>query len=155
MQSSRLILRCFSTTDSAAVPDPEPLSKKVFTTSSSNDRANELSNGQSATRGQTKRSKVTLVWLSLDSFLNSFFTGPQIDQEQYEKILDLIESGKAEGATLECGGAGVDGAGYFIKPTVFSNVQDNMRIAKEEIFGPVMQIIKFKTLDEVIFLTHY
>ena len=75
--------------------------------------------------------------------------GPQIDQEQYEKILDLIESGKKDGATLECGGAAVDGKGFFIQPTVFSNVEDNMRIAKEEIFGPVMQIIKFTTLDEV------
>ena len=44
----------------------------------------------------------------------------------------------------------VDGDGYFIQPTVFADVEDHMRIAKEEIFGPVMQIIKFKTLDEVI-----
>jgi len=61
----------------------------------------------------------------------------------------LIESGKAEGATLQCGGKSVDGAGYYIEPTVFSDVTDDMRIAREEIFGPVMQIIKFKTLDEV------
>jgi len=62
----------------------------------------------------------------------------------------LIESGKKEGATLVAGGAKVDGDGYFIQPTVFADVEDHMRIAKEEIFGPVMQIIKFKTLDEVI-----
>ncbi|XP_063105786.1 aldehyde dehydrogenase 1A1-like [Cavia porcellus] len=76
--------------------------------------------------------------------------GPQIDKEQYHKILDLIESGKKQGAKLECGGGPWGNKGYFIQPTVFSNVTDEMRIAKEEIFGPVQQIMKFKTLDEVI-----
>ncbi|XP_034503230.1 retinal dehydrogenase 1 [Ailuropoda melanoleuca] len=76
--------------------------------------------------------------------------GPQIDKEQYEKILDLIESGKKEGAKVECGGGPWGNKGYFIQPTVFSNVTDDMRIAKEEIFGPVQQIMKFKSLDEVI-----
>ncbi|XP_012497039.1 PREDICTED: aldehyde dehydrogenase, cytosolic 2, partial [Propithecus coquereli] len=76
--------------------------------------------------------------------------GPQIDKEQYDKILDLIESGKKEGAKLECGGGPWGNKGYFIQPTVFSNVTDDMRIAKEEIFGPVQQIMKFKSLDEVI-----
>ncbi|XP_010137188.1 PREDICTED: retinal dehydrogenase 1 isoform X2 [Buceros rhinoceros silvestris] len=76
--------------------------------------------------------------------------GPQIDKEQFKKILDLIESGKKEGAKLECGGGPWGDKGYFIQPTVFSNVTDDMRIAKEEIFGPVQQIMKFKTVDEVI-----
>ncbi|EPY73928.1 retinal dehydrogenase 1 [Camelus ferus] len=76
--------------------------------------------------------------------------GPQIDKEQHEKIIDLIESGKKEGAKLECGGGPWGNKGYFIQPTVFSNVTDEMRIAKEEIFGPVQQIMKFKSLDDVI-----
>ncbi|XP_074787758.1 aldehyde dehydrogenase 1A1 isoform X3 [Athene noctua] len=76
--------------------------------------------------------------------------GPQIDKEQFQKILELIESGKKEGAKLECGGGPWGDKGYFIQPTVFSNVTDDMRIAKEEIFGPVQQIMKFKTIDEVI-----
>uniref|UniRef100_A0A6G1S4D6 Retinal dehydrogenase 1 n=1 Tax=Aceria tosichella TaxID=561515 RepID=A0A6G1S4D6_9ACAR len=76
--------------------------------------------------------------------------GPQIDNEQFTKILDLIESGKKEGAKLECGGKRFGEKGYFIEPTVFSNVSDNMRIAREEIFGPVQQILKFKDTDEVI-----
>uniref|UniRef100_A0A8C0LP92 aldehyde dehydrogenase (NAD(+)) n=1 Tax=Canis lupus dingo TaxID=286419 RepID=A0A8C0LP92_CANLU len=76
--------------------------------------------------------------------------GPQIDKKQYEKILDLIESGKKEGAKLECGGGPWGNKGFFIQPTVFSNVTDEMRIAKEEIFGPVQQIMKFKSLDDVI-----
>lgn len=76
--------------------------------------------------------------------------GPQIDEEQYNKILNLIESGKKEGANMECGGSRHGDKGLFIQPTVFSNVQDSMRIAKEEIFGPVMQILKFKDVKEVI-----
>ncbi|XP_030049728.1 aldehyde dehydrogenase 1A1 [Microcaecilia unicolor] len=76
--------------------------------------------------------------------------GPQIDKDQFEKILTLIESGKKEGAKLECGGSRWGDKGFFIQPTVFSNVTDEMRIAKEEIFGPVQQIMKFKTIDEVI-----
>lgn len=56
----------------------------------------------------------------------------QIDQEQFDKIMGLIESGKKEGATLECGGNRHGDKGYFIQPTVFSNVTDNMTIAKEE-----------------------
>ena len=76
--------------------------------------------------------------------------GPQVDQEQFDKIMDLIDSGKKEGAKLECGGNRVGDQGYFVEPTVFTEVTDEMRIAKEEIFGPVMQIMKFKTIDEVI-----
>ena len=76
--------------------------------------------------------------------------GPQVDNEQFEKILDLIESGKKEGAKLETGGKRFGDKGYFIEPTVFSNVKDDMRISKEEIFGPVMSIFKFEDLDEVI-----
>ncbi|XP_077997200.1 aldehyde dehydrogenase, mitochondrial-like [Glandiceps talaboti] len=76
--------------------------------------------------------------------------GPQVDEEQMNKILDLIESGKKEGAKLMCGGDRVGDKGYFVQPTVFSDVGDNMRIAKEEIFGPVMQIMKFKDINEVI-----
>jgi len=85
-----------------------------------------------------------------DPFSGKFEQGPQIDQEQFTKILDLIDSGKKDGATLECGGNRVGDKGYFIEPTVFSNVQDNHRIAQEEIFGPVMQILKFKTVEEVV-----
>ncbi|KAM6149778.1 retinal dehydrogenase 2 isoform 2-T2 [Erethizon dorsatum] len=76
--------------------------------------------------------------------------GPQIDKEQYNRVLELIQSGVAEGAKLECGGKGLGRKGFFIEPTVFSNVTDDMRIAKEEIFGPVQEILRFKTMDEVI-----
>ncbi|XP_054711886.1 aldehyde dehydrogenase, mitochondrial-like [Uloborus diversus] len=76
--------------------------------------------------------------------------GPQIDGEQMNKILDLIESGKSEGAKMLCGGGRHGDQGYFVSPTVFADVKDDMRIANEEIFGPVMQIIKFKTVEELL-----
>jgi len=76
--------------------------------------------------------------------------GPQIDDETFQKILKYIDSGKQQGAKLETGGKCIGNVGYFIEPTVFSNVTDDMKIAEEEIFGPVQCILKFKTLDEVI-----
>ncbi|KAK7795607.1 hypothetical protein U0070_000918, partial [Myodes glareolus] len=75
---------------------------------------------------------------------------PQIDKEQHDKILDLIESGKKEGAKLECGGGRWGNKGFFVQSKVFTNVSDEMCIAKEEIFGPVQQIMKFKSIDDVI-----
>jgi len=76
--------------------------------------------------------------------------GPQVDDENFERVLAYIESGKKEGAKLEFGGKRWGDVGFFIEPTVFSNVTDDMKIASEEIFGPVQSILKFKTLDEVI-----
>ena len=58
---------------------------------------------------------------------------PKIDQDQLDKVLELIESGKKEGAKLECGGKRLGDAGYFVESTVFSDVKDDMRIAKEEV----------------------
>jgi aldehyde dehydrogenase (NAD+) len=76
--------------------------------------------------------------------------GPQVDQAQFDKVMGYIESGRSEGAKLVCGGDRVGTRGYFIEPTVFADVRDEMKIAKEEIFGPVMSVIPFKTLDEVV-----
>ncbi|CAF1270235.1 unnamed protein product [Rotaria sordida] len=85
-----------------------------------------------------------------DPFDSSTEQGPQITAEQFERILGYIESGKKDGAKLECGGERVGKKGYFIKPTVFTNVKDDMKIAREEIFGPVMSILKFDSYEEVI-----
>jgi aldehyde dehydrogenase (NAD+) len=76
--------------------------------------------------------------------------GPQVDQAQFDRITNYIESGVSEGARLACGGNRVGDRGYFIEPTVFAEVQDEMKIAREEIFGPVMSVIPFKDLGEVI-----
>ena len=64
--------------------------------------------------------------------------------------MNYIDIGKKEGAKLLTGGKRVGNKGWFVEPTVFSDVTDDMTIAKEEIFGPVMSILKFKTVDEVI-----
>ncbi|HLH04062.1 MAG TPA: aldehyde dehydrogenase family protein [Bryobacteraceae bacterium] len=76
--------------------------------------------------------------------------GPQVDNDQFTKVLSYVESGKQEGARLMCGGERVGERGYFIAPTVFSDVKDEMKIAQEEIFGPVMSILKFKDMDELV-----
>ncbi len=79
--------------------------------------------------------------------------GPVISKKQYNKIIDLIKSGIEEGASLVAGGpekpSGLKN-GYFIKPTIFTDVSNNMRIAKEEIFGPVLSIIPFENEDDAI-----
>jgi len=85
-----------------------------------------------------------------DPFENGIEQGPQVDSDQFNKIQELIVSGKSEGAKLMCGGNRWGTKGYFIEPTVFADVKEDMRIAKEEIFGPVQSIFKFKDLDEAI-----
>jgi aldehyde dehydrogenase (NAD+) len=76
--------------------------------------------------------------------------GPQVSQEQCDRIMGYIESGKKEGAKLLTGGNRHGSKGYFVEPTVFDGVTDEMKIAREEIFGPVMNILRFKNIDEVI-----
>jgi aldehyde dehydrogenase (NAD+) len=76
--------------------------------------------------------------------------GPQVDQSQFDSVMGYIESGRSDSATLACGGEPVGNRGYFIQPTVFADVQDEMKIARHEIFGPVMSVIAFKDVDEVI-----
>ena len=85
-----------------------------------------------------------------DPFDPATESGPLVDQTQFDKVMGYIESGRSAGATLACGGNRIGNRGYFIQPTVFADVQDGMRIATEEIFGPVMSVLSFKSLDEVI-----
>ena len=75
--------------------------------------------------------------------------GPQVDQAQFDKILQYVEYGKEDGAKLVNGGKRHGSEGYFIEPTMFTNVTDDMRIAREEIFGPVLSVLKFSDLDEI------
>ncbi len=76
--------------------------------------------------------------------------GPQVDKAQYDKVLGYIERGKAQGAQCVAGGEATPDRGYFVEPTVFDNVEDEMAIATDEIFGPVMSVLRFSTVDEVI-----
>lgn len=79
--------------------------------------------------------------------------GPLVSDEQLRKVTSYIEAGKREGAKLVCGGdrpAVGNGKGYFLNPTVFDDVKNEMKIAREEIFGPVLATIRFADFDEVI-----
>jgi len=76
--------------------------------------------------------------------------GPQVDQNQFDKIMDYINRGRNQGAKLVTGGNRHGDQGYFVEPTVFDNVEDNMDIARDEIFGPVMSILKFEDTNELI-----
>ncbi|KAF5776302.1 Aldehyde dehydrogenase 1 [Helianthus annuus] len=90
------------------------------------------------------------AWPMGDPFDLATRHGPQNNKQQYEKILSCIEHGKKEGATLVTGGKPIGKKGYYIEPTLFTDVTDDMTIAKEEIFGPVISVLKFKTIEEVI-----
>lgn len=76
--------------------------------------------------------------------------GPVVSQKQMERVLSYVERGKTEGARLLLGGSRIGDVGYFVEPTVFSNVANTMTIAQEEIFGPVLSIIPFKDEDDAV-----
>ncbi|MEZ6045117.1 MAG: aldehyde dehydrogenase family protein [Planctomycetaceae bacterium] len=76
--------------------------------------------------------------------------GPQVDQAQFEKIMSFIEKGRAAGAACVTGGNRFGDTGYFVEPTVFDNVTDEMEIARNEIFGPVLSVLPFDSVDEVV-----
>jgi aldehyde dehydrogenase (NAD+) len=76
--------------------------------------------------------------------------GPQVDKDQFDKIMHYIEVGKSEGAECLTGGQRHGDRGYFIEPTLFSDVTDEMAIARDEIFGPVMSVLRFKNADEIV-----
>jgi aldehyde dehydrogenase (NAD+) len=76
--------------------------------------------------------------------------GPQVSQEQMDKILGYVDQGQKQGAKLVVGGKRHGNKGFFVEPTIFDNVKDDMSIAKDEIFGPVVSILPFKSVNEVI-----
>ncbi|WP_083098822.1 betaine-aldehyde dehydrogenase, partial [Pseudophaeobacter leonis] len=75
---------------------------------------------------------------------------PMVSEAQMNIVLGYIEKGKEEGARLICGGARCDRPGWYLQPTVFADVTDDMTIAREEIFGPVMSVLDFDSEDEVV-----
>ena len=76
--------------------------------------------------------------------------GPQVSQEQMDKILGYVDRGQKEGAKLIAGGKRFGGKGYFVEPTIFDGVKDEMAIARDEIFGPVVSVLPFKGFDEMV-----
>ncbi|CAF1601337.1 unnamed protein product [Rotaria magnacalcarata] len=96
-----------------------------------------------------KKTKEQVVGDGLNESIN---LGPVINQDQYERIIDFISDAKERGAKIETGGKEKKGktSGFFIEPAIVTDVNLSMRVAKEEIFGPVAAIIKFKTEDEAV-----
>ncbi|CAA6679628.1 Aldehyde dehydrogenase (EC [Lentimonas sp. CC19] len=80
--------------------------------------------------------------------------GPLITDKERQRVLGLVESAKADGAEIVCGGTAVDGPGYFMEPTILSNVKRKMRLSCEEIFGPVLPILSFSDADDEIALAN-
>jgi aldehyde dehydrogenase (NAD+) len=89
-----------------------------------------------------------------DPFQEDTFQGPQVSKLQYDRIMSYIDSGKSEGATVVTGGSRHGEKGYFIQPTIFSDVRPDMKIMQEEIFGPVCSIAKFKDEEEALQMAH-
>uniref|UniRef100_A0A0B7KEZ2 Aldehyde dehydrogenase domain-containing protein n=1 Tax=Bionectria ochroleuca TaxID=29856 RepID=A0A0B7KEZ2_BIOOC len=85
-----------------------------------------------------------------DPFHENTWQGPQISKAQYDKILWYIDQGKQEGARLLHGGVKHGETGYFIEPTIFADTTEDMKIVREEIFGPVAVVSKFSTVEEVM-----
>jgi aldehyde dehydrogenase (NAD+) len=76
--------------------------------------------------------------------------GPQVSQEQLDKILGYIDLGQKQGAKLVAGGKRFGSKGFFVEPTIFDGVKDDMAIARDEIFGPVVSVLPFKGMDELV-----
>ena len=93
-----------------------------------------------------------------DPFSDDTFQGPQVTKAQYERVLGYIDTGKSEGATLAMGGEAYkdvgQGKGFFVNPTMFTNVKDSMKIFKEEVFGPFVVVVSFKDEKEALALAN-
>jgi aldehyde dehydrogenase (NAD+) len=85
-----------------------------------------------------------------DPFVDGITQGSLPSNRILDRVMSYIELGKKEGARLICGGNRVGSKGYFVQPTIFADVNDDMKIAQDEILGPVMCITSFKNTDEVI-----
>jgi len=132
-----------------------------------------VSAGAFGSTGQrcTATSRVILMHPVADAFLEKLVTiaskmrlgnpledgvdmGPSVDDSQFQTVLSYLDIGKSEGAELLCGGARATGGalakGYFVQPTVFDRVRPEMRIAQEEIFGPVLSVIRVESFEEAI-----
>jgi len=83
-------------------------------------------------------------------FEENVFQGPQVSDVQQKRVLEYIESGKSEGATMTTFGLPLPKDGYYVQPTIFTNVTNDMRIVREEVFGPVAVIKSFQTEHEVV-----
>lgn len=94
-----------------------------------------------------ERTKGAVIGDPLDEATNY---GPLVSQSQLDKVLDYVDLGRSEGAEIVAGGSRIDRPGFWMEPTIFTGVTDQMTIAREEIFGPVLSVLAFDDEDEVI-----
>jgi betaine-aldehyde dehydrogenase len=104
-----------------------------------------------ALQAMTDRAKAVRLGSGLDPETTM---GPLVSKEQQERVLAYIEHGKSDGAKLAAGGGNESGRGYFVQPTIFYDASNDMKIAREEIFGPVMAVIPFEDPGEVVGLAN-
>lgn len=98
-----------------------------------------------------EKSKASIESIRIgDPFDLSTEFGPQGSKDHLKNVLRMIETGKKEGATLVVGGKRIDRPGYYVEPTMFADVKDDMTIAREEIFGPVQTVLSYTNLEEVV-----
>ena len=86
-----------------------------------------------------------------DPFDLNTLMGPLVSREQFDRVTSYFDVGRSDGAALKLGGAALDRPGYFVEPTVYAGVRNDMRIAQEEIFGPVAAAIPFKDENDAVF----
>jgi len=89
-----------------------------------------------------------------DSFDDTVASGPLVSKQQYDRVRSYIQAGQAEGATLVLGGEERSGKGYFVSPTIFTDIKASMKIVQEEIFGPVLSVGRFNNEEEAIELAN-
>jgi len=82
------------------------------------------------------------------------FIGPMVSAAQRDRVLSLIDQGRAEGGTITTGGGRVNGVGYFVQPTVFADVDNASTIARQEVFGPVLSVIAYDDVDDAVALAN-
>jgi aldehyde dehydrogenase (NAD+) len=80
--------------------------------------------------------------------------GPQVSEAQMGRVMSYVDKGKSQGARLVTGGVRAPGRGYFVRPTIFDDVRNDMTIAREEIFGPVLSVLRFREVEEVVRLAN-
>ncbi|QCB97623.1 aldehyde dehydrogenase family protein [Arthrobacter sp. PAMC25564] len=89
-----------------------------------------------------------------DPLLSDTDVGPLVSKDQYMSVQEYINIARSEGAHLSVGGRALDQVGYFVEPTIFTEVRNDMRIAQEEVFGPVLSVLRFRTEEEAIRLAN-
>ena len=161
----RVLLECGGKNPMIVMPDVEDLDNVADHAANSvfwNMGENCSSNSRLLVHESLKDELLELIleraqdWVVADPMQTACRIGPLIEKAHLEKVLGHIEQAKSEGARLVCGGERVltETGGYFVQPTIFDDVTPEMQLAREEVFGPVLAVMTFKTPEEAIALAN-